>query len=75
MASDLGIHKISYAAQLGYLEQLCEIQQQDRSLSDVLTLRMPDCATVSEMRDQIYFMIFEVIKINGGSGWCARSGG
>jgi hypothetical protein len=47
---------------VGYLERLCEIQQQDRSLSDVLTLRMPDYATVSEMRDQIYWAQLDLIR-------------
>lgn len=47
---------------VGYLERLCEIQQQDRSLSDVLTLRMPDYATVSEMRDQIYWAQLKLIQ-------------
>jgi AcrR family transcriptional regulator len=47
---------------VGYLERLCEIQQQDRSLSDVLTLRMPDYATVSEMRDQIYWAQLKLIR-------------
>lgn len=47
---------------VGYLERLCEIQQQDRSLSDVLTLRMPDYGTVSEMRDQIYWAQLDLIR-------------
>ncbi|MDX6337529.1 MAG: hypothetical protein QOG05_4869 [Streptosporangiaceae bacterium] len=47
---------------VGYLQRLCEIQQQDRSLSDVLTLRMPDYATVSEMRDQIYWAQLKLIQ-------------
>lgn len=47
---------------VGYLERLCEIQQRDRSLSDVLTLRMPDCETVSQMRDQIYWAQLKLIR-------------
>ena len=47
---------------VGYLERLCEIQQQDRSLSDVLTLRMPDYAAVSQMRDQIYWAQLDLIR-------------
>lgn len=45
-----------------YLERLCEIQQQDRSLSDVLTLRMPDSETISEMRDRIYDAQLKLIR-------------
>jgi AcrR family transcriptional regulator len=46
----------------GYLERLCEIQQQDRSLSDVLTLRMPDYPAVSQLRDQIYWAQLKLIQ-------------
>ena len=46
----------------GYLERLCEIQQHDRSLSDVLTLRMPDSQAISEIRDQIYDAQLDLIR-------------
>src|SRR5487761_634 len=51
-----------WAGFTGYLERLCEIQQHDRSLSDVLTLRMPDSETVSAMRDQIYAAQLKLIR-------------
>jgi AcrR family transcriptional regulator len=47
---------------VGYLEQLCEIQQHDRSASDVLTLRMPAWPAVTEMRDRIYYAQLKLIR-------------
>jgi len=38
----------------GYLERLCELQVADRSLSDVLTMRLSDCPRISEIRDRWY---------------------
>ena len=46
---------------VGYLRQLCEIQVSDRSAADVLTLRLPDCPAVTQIRDQIYYAQLELI--------------
>lgn len=47
---------------ISYLEQLCEIQARDRSVSDVLTLRLPDCPGLSGLRDEIYHAQLKLIS-------------
>jgi AcrR family transcriptional regulator len=47
---------------ISYLEQLCEMQARDRSVSDVLTLRLPDCPAVASLRDQIYYAQLKLIS-------------
>lgn len=38
----------------GYLERLCELQVEDRSLSDVLTMHLSDCPSIAGLRDRWY---------------------
>lgn len=51
-----------WQAFIGYLEQLCALHAEDRSTSDVLTLRLPRSQLIAELRDQIYYAQLELIQ-------------
>ncbi|ASO20123.1 AcrR family transcriptional regulator [Actinoalloteichus hoggarensis] len=39
---------------VGYLTRMCELQAADRSLTDVLTVTLPDCPTMLRVRERLY---------------------
>ncbi|APU14679.1 MULTISPECIES: TetR/AcrR family transcriptional regulator [Actinoalloteichus] len=39
---------------VGYLTRMCELQAADRSLTDVLTVTLPDCPTMARVRRQLH---------------------
>jgi AcrR family transcriptional regulator len=51
-----------------YLEQVCELHAGDRSAADVLTLRLPDCPGIIELRRRIYATQFELIRRSQAAG-------
>ena len=51
-----------WAAFAAYLERLCEIQAADRAASDVLTLRLPACQALADLRDRIYYAQLDLIR-------------
>ena len=47
---------------VSYLERLCAMHVEDRSMSDVLTLRLPRSPLIGELRDQLYYAQLELIQ-------------
>ena len=47
---------------VSYLERLCAMHAEDRSMSDVLTLRLPRSPLIGELRDQLYYAQLELIQ-------------
>jgi AcrR family transcriptional regulator len=47
---------------VSYLERLCAMHAADRSMSDVLTLRLPRSPLIGELRDQLYYAQLELIQ-------------
>jgi AcrR family transcriptional regulator len=62
LARDCRAEPDKWRAFIGYLERLCAMHAEDRSTSDVLTLRLPRSSLIGSLRDQLYYAQLELIR-------------
>jgi AcrR family transcriptional regulator len=62
LARDCLARPDKWNAFISYLERLCAMHARDRSMSDVLTLRLPRSPLIGELRDQVYYAQLELIQ-------------